>query len=456
MLKIIFMLVFFPIITFQINIINLWINIIIILFLSVFLIITLYLPTLSITPIISTNIFFLDSLSTPLIILTLWTIALIFLARFNVVFNNISPHIFSINLLILNYLLFLVFTLNNFLTFYISFEASLIPTLILIIGWGYQPERLQAGLYLILYTIVASLPLLLRIIRIYKTNSSLFILSSIELPLKHFINIWWILSILAFLVKIPLYSTHLWLPKAHVEAPVAGSIILAGILLKLGSYGLLRIASPFWWVSSYSLLSVVFSTIRIVGAIVTAIICIRQSDLKALIAYSSIGHMGLIIAGFMSGTTWGWEAALTIIIAHGLCSSALFAIANIIYETTQSRSIILNKGMLAIFPAITLWWFVLAAANMGAPPSLNIIREILLITRIIRLSIYFIPALLIGSFIAGTYSLIIYTSTQHGNPPKYINSIKILSSRNHVIIILHALPLVFIVFKIDLCLSWII
>lgn len=456
MLKILFILIALPLISIFIKTITLWtFSIIIILLLAIYLLIII-IPILSFTPIYSSFIF-IDSLSMPLIILTLWTSALILMASIPVAQASQSPKFFNINIIILAIFLYLTFSSNNFLVFYIFFEASLIPTLLLILGWGYQPERLQAGLYLIIYTVTASLPLLISILIIYKKNHTIFILINITLPTSyHFILLWWLASIIAFIVKIPLFITHLWLPKAHVEAPVAGSIILAGILLKLGRYGLIRLATPFWWISSKSYLAPIFARISIWGAIITAIICLRQPDLKALIAYSSVGHIGLIIAGFISRSTWGWEASLTIIIAHGLCSSALFAIANITYESTKSRSILLNKGLLAIFPSIAIWWFILTAANIGAPPSINLLSEISLITSILTLSHSLYIILIISIFFRGTYSLIIYTSTQHGNPPIYINILKIYSSRNHIILLIHVVPLFILILKVDLSISWIL
>jgi len=207
--------------------------------------------------------------------------------------------------MVLCLVLLATFRVNNFLFFYFIFEVSLIPTLILVIGWGYQPERLQAGMYLIIYTITASLPLLFSLIYIYKTSGSLYIYFNLGVFFygNSLLGLWWLVRVIAFIVKMPIYLTHLWLPKAHVEAPVAGSIILAAILLKLGRYGLLRISIVVIWANSF--LMSMFVSISIWGACITRFICMRQNDIKSLIAYSSVGHMGLLIRGIMSNQVWG-------------------------------------------------------------------------------------------------------------------------------------------------------
>lgn len=159
--------------------------------------------------------------------------------------------------------------------------------------------------------------------------------------------------ILGFLVKLPLFSVHLWLPKAHVEAPVAGSIILAAILLKLGGYGLARMVIMFNYINKLLVAPIV--SVAIIGGVVTSIICLRQTDIKSLIAYSSVGHIGLIVAGILSNSKLGIQARLAIMIAHGLRSSAIFCIANINYGITSTRRILLTKGIISIIPNISIW-----------------------------------------------------------------------------------------------------
>ena len=261
-------------------------------------------------------------------------------------------------------------------------------------------------------------------------------------------SLFWIITLIGFLVKLPIFSTHLWLPKAHVEAPIAGSMVLAAILLKLGGYGLARITLLFQnMVSSTSSLLI---RISITGAIATRLICIRQPDLKSLIAYSSVGHIGLILTGILSNSTWGMSGRLIIIVAHGLRSSALFIIANLSYEITHTRRIFLTKGLITINPIITIWWFLFTAANIAAPPSINLLREIMLITATLSKSLYFIPLLGLVRFLTAIYSLHIYTTTQHGQISNFTNPLSTLKTKDILTLSIHLYPIILLILKPEL------
>lgn len=353
-------------------------------------------------------------------------------------------------IVILLIFLYLTFRRISLFIFYLFFERSLIPTLLLILGWGYQPERLQAGIYLLFYTLLASLPLLVGIF--YLINRS-FSFSLILLKDKSFFyDLFYLCIIFAFLVKMPIFLVHLWLPKAHVEAPVSGSMILAGVLLKLGGYGLLRVY-PFIILRGV-INNFVWVSISLVGGVLVSLICLRQIDLKALIAYSSVAHMGIVLAGLITLTIWGISGSYSLIIAHGLCSSGLFCLANISYERIGRRSLLINKGLLNFMPSLSLWWFLLCSSNIAAPPTLNLLGEVCLLNRIVSWSWVTIITLSLLSFFSASYTLYLYAYSQHGKLLGGFYASSIGFSREYLLLFLHWFPLNLLIIKAEPCILW--
>nr|AQM39897.1 NADH dehydrogenase subunit 4 [Diestramima sp. ZJZ-2017] len=391
-----------------------------------------------------------DVISYGLILLSFWICSLMIMASESVNKYNYNVNLFMFMIVMLMLLLFCTFGTTNLFMFYLFFESSLIPTLFLILGWGYQPERLQAGVYLLFYTLLASLPLLIGIFNIYNKLDSLFIPLLFEMTGINLL--FYLCMIFAFLVKMPMFMVHLWLPKAHVEAPVSGSMILAGVLLKLGGYGLLRIYKIL--MNMGLLYNFVWISLSLIGGVLISLVCLRQTDLKALIAYSSVAHMGIVLGGLMTMSNWGFCSAYTLMIAHGLCSSGLFCLANISYERLGSRSLLINKGLMNFMPSMALWWFLLCSSNMAAPPSLNLLGEIGLLNSIVSYSWLSMLALMLLSFFSAAYTLYLYSYSQHGFMYSGMYSCSMGYMREYLLLFLHWLPLNFLIMKSDLCMLW--
>nr|ARH54541.1 NADH dehydrogenase subunit 4 [Ontholestes tessellatus] len=391
-----------------------------------------------------------DLLSFMMILLSFWICSLMILASSKLFLSNYYWNLFLLMLLLLLFSLFCTFSALNLMIFYLFFEMSLIPTLILILGWGYQPERIQAGTYLLFYTLLASLPMMISMFFYYCNyyTLNLFLLDNFMdlVPLYLCMN-------MVFFVKMPMYFVHLWLPKAHVEAPVSGSMILAGVMLKLGGYGLMRLMVMFLSVGVK--INYIFIVISMIGGVYVSLICIRQTDIKSLIAYSSVAHMGMVLGGIMTLNYWGLSGALVMMMAHGLCSSGLFCLANISYERMMSRSLFLNKGLINLMPSMSMWWFLLSSSSMAAPPSLNLLGEIMLINSLIGWSYYCMIPLSLLSFFSAVYSLYLYSYSQHGMLYSGVYSFSMGLSREYLLLFLHWFPLNLLILKGEYFSLWI-
>nr|YP_009024953.1 NADH dehydrogenase subunit 4 [Amphiprion clarkii]AHN52625.1 NADH dehydrogenase subunit 4 [Amphiprion clarkii] len=399
-----------------------------------------------------------DPLSTPLLALTCWLLPLMILASQNHTSSEpVGRQRMYITLLTsLQIFLILAFSATEVTMFYIMFEATLIPTLIIITRWGNQTERLNAGTYFLFYTLAGSLPLLVALLLLQNSTGTLSLLTLQYAPAMELSSyadkFWWAGCLLAFLVKMPLYGAHLWLPKAHVEAPIAGSMILAAVLLKLGGYGMMRmmiVLEPLTKELSYP-----FIIFALWGVIMTGSICLRQTDLKSLIAYSSVSHMGLVAAGILIQTPWGFTGALILMIAHGLTSSALFCLANTNYERTHSRTMMLARGLQMVLPLMTTWWFIASLANLALPPLPNLMGELMIITSLFNWSWWTLALTGAGTLITAGYSLYMFLMTQRGPLPAHIMAIHPTHSREHLLIVLHLLPLILLILKPELVWGW--
>lgn len=358
--------------------------------------------------------FGIDGISLLFIFLTTFLFPVCLLYNWNNVYKIKSE--FYIIMVSMELLLIAIFTTQNLLFFYICFETVLIPLFILIGINNYKKRRIHAAYLLFLYTLAGSLFMLITLTYLYSVAGSFnyYVLYNIQID-DSIQRIMWLLLFISLAVKIPLLPFHIWLPEAHVEAPTEGSILLAGVLLKLGVYGYLRILIPIFYQASLYYMPLVF-TVAAISGIYASMSTLRQTDMKRIIAYSSIAHMGIGIFGLFTLKPIGIVGSLMLMFSHGVVSGGLFLVIGMLYDRFKTKSILYYSGLVHFMPLAATSFFMFILGNISFPGTSSFIGESLILIDVINIhlkSMIFIAPIL---FLCTLYSLLLFNKVFFGVP----------------------------------------
>ena len=327
---------------------------------------------------------------------------------------------FLLCLLGIEFLLFGVFTILDILGFYVLFEGILIPMFLMIGIWGSRTEKVRASYYFFFYTLIGSVLMLISIFYIYNLTGTTDYLSLLGWQFDTNVEYLIFLAFFASLaVKIPKIPFHVWLPQAHVEAPVAGSVLLAGLLIKLGSYGFIRYSLVLMPNASLYFAPLIF-TLAVLGVIYASITTLRQTDLKRIIAYSSVAHMGIVTIGIFTLTVIGIEGSIFLQLAHGLVASALFLIVTIIYDRHHTRLVKYYRGLTLTMPIYASIFLFFTLANIAVPLSCNFVGELVCLISAYEVNSTVAVLASLGMVLSAGYSLFLYNRVCFGSMSPYI------------------------------------
>jgi len=365
-------------------------------------------------PIINLNVTLgVDGISLFFLLLTALLIPLCILISWNSINDRIKEYLIAF--LLIEFLLLSVFCVLDVLMFYILFESILIPMFLIIGIWGSRERKMLASYYFFLYTLLGSVLMLLSILYIYNQVGTTDYETLMTFKFSRFEQkILWFTFFLAFAAKVPMMPVHLWLPEAHVEAPTAGSVILAGVLLKLGTYGFIRFSLPMFPYGSFYFAPFVY-TIALIGVVYTSLTAIRQTDFKRIIAYTSVAHMNVVILGIFSFNNVGIEGALLQSLSHGFVASALFVIIGVVYERYKTRLVKYYGGLVHTMPLYISIFLFFTMANIGFPGTSGFIGEFLIFAGSFKVNttVTFFGAT--GMVLGGGYSLWLFNRIAFGN-----------------------------------------
>ena len=346
-----------------------------------------------------------DGISVLFVMLTTLLTPICILASWEAITERIKEYMISF--LILETLMIGMFCALDLIVFYIFFEGVLIPMFLIIGIWG-GPKRVYSAFKLFLYTLTGSVLMLLAIFTMYFDAGSTDIIRLLSHDFSASVQTWlWLAFFASFAVKIPMWPVHTWLPDAHVEAPTAGSVILAGVLLKFGGYGMLRFSLPMFPLASVEFTPLIY-TLSIIAIIYTSLVALVQSDMKKLIAYSSVAHMGFVTIGAFTLTTQGVEGAIYVMLSHGLVSSALFLIVGVVYDRIHSRDIADYGGLVHRMPAYALMFMLFMLASIGLPGTGGFVGEFLVLLGAFQVNTWVATLATFGVILGAAYMLYLY------------------------------------------------
>lgn len=348
----------------------------------------------------------LDGISLLLIVLTTLLIPLCILVNITTIRYRFKEYILI--LLLLEILLINTFSVLNLLFFYIFFESVLIPMFIIIGIWGSRQRKIQAAYQFFIYTFLGSIFILVSILFIYlevgSLNYELLLLHKFDPFIEKFL---WIAIFFSFAVKVPMIPVHIWLPEAHVEAPTAGSVLLASILLKLGTYGMLRFLIPIFPFGTIYYLPIVYM-FCLVAIIYGSLTTLRQIDLKKIIAYSSVVHMNFSLIGLFSLNIEGIQGSIYLMLAHGIVSGALFFIIGCLYDRYHTRVLKYYSGLVLVMPIFSIFFLIFTLANIAFPGTCNFVGEFLIFLGIFKENIFIGMISALGVILSASYSIWLY------------------------------------------------
>ncbi len=374
-----------------------------------------------------------DGISMLFVILTTFLMPACILASWKAIDVRVKEYMVAF--LVLETLMIGVFTSLDLVLFYLFFEAGLIPMFLIIGIWGHK-RRVYAAFKFFLYTLTGSVLMLLAIMAMYWDAGTTDIPTLLAHDFPGEMQTWlWIAFFASFAVKMPMWPVHTWLPDAHVEAPTAGSVILAGILLKMGGYGFLRFSLPMFPEASDMFAPFVF-TLSVVAIIYTSLVALMQTDIKKLIAYSSVAHMGFVTMGIFTGTIQGVQGGIFQMLSHGIVSGALFLCVGVVYDRLHTREIAAYGGLVNRMPLYAAVFMVFTMANVGLPGTSGFIGEFLSLLAAFEVNTWVAVFATTGVILSAAYALWLYRKVIFGTIDKEnLRAIKDLTGREMIILV---------------------